>query len=64
MLWLGSIFTTRASISDILTLCDGTLSKIMGLKGFILVYFTSVKFVYFKHTIFAKRTLVRLYFFT
>ena len=49
---------TRTSISDILTLNDGII------KGFTFVYFTSVKFLYFKHTILAKCTLVRLYFVT
>ena len=53
--------TARASISDILTLSDDIFDE---LKGFIFVYFTSVTFLYFKHTIFAKRTLVRLYFVT
>ena len=45
--------TTRTSISDILTLSDGIFN---GLKGFMFIYFTSVTFLYFKHTIFAKRT--------
>ena len=48
--------TARALISDILTLCDGIFEKVMGIKVFILVYFTSVTFLCFKHTIFAKRT--------
>ena len=43
--------TTRTSISDILTISDGIFND---LKSFIFVYFTSVTFLYFKHTIFAK----------
>ena len=39
--------TARASISDILTLSDGIFNE---LKGFSLVYFTSVKFVYLLQT--------------
>ena len=47
MYFIVKFSATTASISDILTLCDGILAKVMRLKRFMLVYCTSVTFLNF-----------------